>query len=450
MTVTWEGARSWVSIKAPWLIPVISATTATGSTNYLVDTGLWLNPADNYLTPKQAAGMHIFFPDSSTASERNRRVSGATPVDTDNGRLYFDGTAWGGNVASGTQYELAARPFRSIYNVYVQTLREFLIPDLSPLSVYTDSDMELSGVTNHTISGGGSRSKDTTAGNVFSGAQSLLFDAGTAGEYIEEPTVIVTPGHTYFGSCILRVAAGTFSFAIWDKTNDAEIDSGGRVSSSLRGFASLQRQFQVPATCKQIAFRVYCTGASDDAYIDCFHGPYKADDMVIDAPSHLYRPSLLRKVVEATYNQYEDGVYDARSRYLTQWYPRDYALRVNSAHANAYRFEMRRHMPMGEVWIENIRKGTNVYTPAFTAAGETSPSINLDEDLFGLSFLANLCKEILTFSTEDKQASSTLKQILAPKRDGGDGLNEMLVDYQKSLETPLQEPAYPISTMRGL
>lgn len=448
MTVTWESARSWVSIKAPWLIPVISSTTATGSTNYLVDTGLWLNPADNYLTPKQAAGMHIFFPDSSTASERNRRVSGATPVDTDNGRLYFDGTAWSGNVASASQYELAARPFRAIYNVFVQTLREFLLPDLSPLSVFTDSDMEVSGVTNYSISGAGSIAKNTTAGNVFSGGASMFFDAGTAGEYVEAPTVTVTPGQQYFGSTILRVAAGTFSFAVWDKTNNAEI--GSRVSSSLRGFVSLQRQFQVPTTCKQVAFRVYCTAATDDAYIDCFHGPYKSDDLVIDAPSHLYRPSLLRKVADASYSQYEDGVYDARTRFLTQWYPRDYALRVNSAHANAYRFEMRRHMPMAEVWIENIRKGTNVYTPAFTAAGETSPSINVDEDLFGLSFLSNLCKEILSFAPDDTQARGTLRQILTPRREGGDGLNELLQDYQRSLETPLQEPAYPISSMRAL
>lgn len=447
MSVTWESARAWISSRAPWLIPAIGMTSASGAANYLVDTALWTNPAGNYLTPKNAAGMSLLFPDAS-GDQRERRVSGTTPVDITNGRLYWDGPALSGSVGAGVQYELASRPWQVIYNVFTRTLREFLLPDFSSLPVYPDADMEATGITGHTLVGAGSLTKDTTPGNVYSGARSLKFTAGAASDYLEEPSIIVKPGASEFGSVILSVVSGRFSFAVWDKTNDREI--GTRVSSDLPGFMSLQRTFDVPSDCKQIAYRVYCSSASDEAYIDCFHGPYKQDDYVINAPSHLTKPSLLRKVVEASYTSYEDKVYDATSRVVTQWYPRDYYLRTNSAHANPYRFEMRRRMPQAEVWIETLRKGSSVYTPAFTAAGETSPAINIDEDLFGLQYLANLCKEILTFAPADVEATATLAQVMRSKGEGGDGLPALMAEYSKSLETPLQEPPYPVRSMRGI
>lgn len=453
MTVSFESARAYVSQKAPWLVPVISATTAEGSTNFLVDTGLWTNPDNNYLTAESAIGMYIYFPDSSTASERIRRVSGSTgPVDTSNGRLYWDGVAWSGNVAAAAQYELSSLHPRSMFNVFVNTLRGFLIPDLAPVPGFTDADMEATGTTSYSVSGGGSISKVATAGNVYSGKQSLFFDAGTAGEYVEGPSVAVIPNQQYFGSVILRRdASGPFAFAIWDKTNDAEIESSKRTDHSLERFMSMQRTFKIPATCKEIAYRVYCTGASDDAYINSFHGPHKADDRVLDAPSFLNRTSMLRKVLYADYSlQYEEGVFDARSRDLTQFYPRDYALRINHAASNPYRLEFERSLPMAELWLEAIRKGTDIYTPAFTAAGETSPSVNIDEDLFGLSYIADLCRFVLTFKKDDTQANSTLEQIYKSTTEGGENLSARLAEYTKDLETPLQEPPYPVRSMAAL
>lgn len=445
--MNYRTAREWVSQEAAWLIPVISQTSATGTTTSLIDTALWQNPGSNYLTPKQAAGWHILFPGSS-GDQRARRVSGTTPGNLSTGALSWDGPALSGNVAAGARYELSVRPPLVMYNTYVKTLREFLLPDLSPLPVYPDADMEDAGVSNHTLVGAGSLAKDTTPGNVYSGSQSLLFTAGAASDYLEEPTVIVKPGASYFGSAIVRVQSGTFSFAVWDKTNDREI--GSRVWTSMPGFMSLQRTIQVPPDCKQIAFRIYCSSASDVASIDCLHGPYKADDYVLNAPTFLTKPSLLRKVLEARYTAYEEHLFDASSRAFTQWYPRDYFLRTNTHHANPYRFELRRGLPMAEVWIETIRKGTSVYAPEFSPAGETSPNMNIDEDLFCLSYLANLCREILSFIPDDKQAAATLASILQPVSKGGRGLNDLLAEYARSLESPLLDPPYPVQSMRAL
>ncbi len=78
---------------------------------------------------------------------------------------------------------------------------------------------------------------------------------------IEGPNVRVVPGQTYFGSVILRAdVGGPMYFAIWDVTNNAEIENANRVSSSLERYMSLQRTFTVPTTCEEIEFRVYSHG----------------------------------------------------------------------------------------------------------------------------------------------------------------------------------------------
>ena len=172
---------------------------------------------------------------------------------------------------------------------------------------------------------------------------------------------------------------------------------------------------------------------------------------MITAPSHLNKTQNIRKVMTASYGlQYATGVYDARSRGFTQWYPRDYSLRINRAHANPNVFEFRHSLPQQEIWIENIRRASDVYTLAFTAAGETSPAMNIDTDLLTLQWCADLCKHILSADKGHAQAAATLEMLLKPESQGGEGLNEKMAALARDLEGPLQEPPYPVMSMRGV
>lgn len=427
----------------PEVLPIISTSTSSSETTYLADT-LLIDPSGVHLTADEYNDGWIELPDTATAADRERRIGGnsGASLDRTNGYVY-PVAAWSA-APDAVAYRIwcGIRP-RDAFNLWTAVLQNLLIPDYGSFNRFTDEDCETSGVTNYTVSGAGAITKVTTAINVHSGVQSMFFNAATAGEYVESPSIRVIPDETYFGSCIARADAGTVSFAVWDKTNDAEIDSGNRLSHSLESFMSMQRTFSTPSTCEEISYRVYCTGSSDDIYIDRFHGPYKATDTLLNAPASLTRDVDFRKLLFARYaTSYSSGIYDAGSRiYEPTGYirDRDFYLRSAVGQANPVRVEFNVELPMQELWLETLRVASDFTTPAFTAAGE-SLTTNVDTRLCALYWAKSILENVSGNYDWVGMRMGKVQAELAP----------LMVDFVEDAETPTQPTPLPLRRFGGL
>ena len=435
VATTFEQVRQVWAQRAPWLIPVHASTSGTSQTTYLRDSIL-KDPSSVGVSTDSVNNMWIFRPDAATAGDRKRKLGGnsGSALSVAEGDLY-PMVAWT-NAPTSEQWDLWAIDPQIGFNLLVQWMEQQWISDYSPLSMFADSDMQTSGVTNYSISGAGSRTKVTAAANVNVGAQALFFDAGTAGEIVTGPSVKVIPSQQYFASVLMRVdAGGPVYLDIYDVTNSAVIDSSGRVGHSLERYMSVQRTFTTPATCEEVALRVVVTGSSDDPYISAFNGPYKSDDMTINAPSTLTNDVRLRKLLYANYGlQHSTGVYDADSRTFEEIPGDSYHLRAAHHHANPYRIEFRQGFSIDqrELWIEHLRRASDAVTLVWTAAGETSPTMPFEKELVGLGSLKYICEHILSYSPTDTAVRETLRRIEDPRGE----YKSLLRDYNATLETP--------------
>ena len=444
--------RSEEALILPWLINRISTCSATGATTYLTDTKE-IN-SGVLMTDSQWNGLRVYLPAAGTATDRVRRVGG----NNGNGLVFATGylyptVAWGSAPQSGDRYEIWTMDPQTAFNIAKSSLHRFNIPVTLPLTVLPDGDMESSGTTNHHIyaSGGGAATgtitKVSTAGNVNLGRQSLFFNAGGVGEYYESDPVRVAEGQQYFQSCNIRVdAGGPFYFAIYDATNGAEIDSGSRLSTSHEGFRSLKRTFTPPSGCEEVTLRVYCTGSSDDAYINFFSGPWKASDRLFNTTSLITRASQIRKLLQAEY-QYESpaGVRDATSRAYIERdrFSIDYVTRINTAAANPSRIELRpgSSMPLEEVFYEAVVRADSYYTLAFTAAGEAAPDVNIDKRLWAIAWAVDLCDHIISGGSADNAVRESKAEVEAE-------LALLMADFeQNDAETPSLPPEMPLRTL---
>lgn len=443
--------RSEVARILPWLVPAVSTFSALGTTAYGVDTVLWRDPSTMALSAGSLNNLWIYRPAATDATDRERRALGnsGSPLDPTTGRIYADG-AWTNAPASTERYELWAVQPRVGFNLLVETMENFLQADTQSIPMFTDADMEQSGTTSYSISGAGAISKVTAAANVLNGAQSLFFNAGTAGEYIETPSVRVQASQQYFAAVDMRVDVGGPAYlAVWDKTNDAEIESSNRRGTSLEAFMNVQRTFTIPATCEEIALRVYCTTDSDDIYIDAFHGPFKASDVILPVPTGLVRESDLRKLMVARYGlEISEGVYDARTRRLDALRNAQFHTRINLHHATQSTIELRdTRLPLAPLFAETLRKGADVTTWAFTAAGESAPTTNLPKRMLALEWALRLCRHIegqptlFNYAIDMTKVSAARASLEAP---GGE-LAGLKRDYARDLETPTYPVAHPLS-----
>ena len=431
----YEVLRAEVRRLAPWLIPVIGTYSAIGTTSTGIDTFYHQDVNTNLQTPEDFAGYWLLRPDAALAGDRERQIDSialATGTITHRGALYTNAPA------SGEQYEIHLLRPRDAFDRLVSVMENFQLPTTQALPAFTDADQETSGVTNWTASSA-TITKITTAANVPAGnvqAQRVLL-TGASG-YSESVTFTVVPGQSYFVSVPCRVdVGGPAVLVVWDKTNNVEIDSAGRVSHSLERFMVIQRRFTTPATCKEAAVRLQGTANTDDTYWGAVHGPWKSTDDAMGAPSWLNRAVDLRKLMSAYYGlSYASGVYDAGSRiYRQEFYAgRDYALRSAPAQANPFRIEMtaraRGAWGSDERWVEALRPAADLYTLAFTAAGETAPVLNIDKRFLALEWLYAESETALAAGRRPEQAKATL-QAVAPM------LDQLRRAYQRDLQTPV-------------
>ena len=435
VATTWEEVRSAWAATAPWLIPLSAGTAGTSQTTYLRDSTL-KDPSSVGVSTDSVNNMWVFRPDAAAAGDRKRKLGGnsGSALSVAEGDLY-PMVAWT-NAPTGEQWDLWAIDPQIGFNLLVQSMEQFWIPDYSPVVIFPDADMQTSGTSNYSVSGAGSITKVTAAANNHVGAQSGFFNAGTAGEILTAATVRVVPGATYFASALFRLDSGGPAYLdIYDVTNSAVIDSAGRVGHSLERFMSVQRTFTAPATCEEAALRIVVTGATDDVYVSAFNGPYKGSDHGINAPSTLTSPVRLRKLMYANYaDNYSSGIYDADSRSYDEIPSNYYNLRAAHHHANPYRIEFRQGFSIDqrELWIEHLRRASDVVTLAWTAAGETSPTIPIEKRLIALDSLRRICKHVLSYATTDTAVRATLAEIEDPRGE----YKSLMLDYQRTLETP--------------
>lgn len=448
MSTTWPALRLVEQGIAPWVYKVISTMTGTPTTAYGVDSTKFTDSNGDYLNAKSMVGEWIFRP-ASTTTERERRIGGnsGAPIDyAANARFYHGGPVWTGAPVAGDAYEIhKLRPTES-FNLLNECLAELLVATVQEIPMGTDFDMETAGVTNWTASNltGGSSIKTTTAGKVYSGTQSLRVLLSGASGYYQSATITagIIPGKQAWVSGKIQVdTAGPFFITAYDVTNSAVIATSP--TTLLENYVHIEKQYQIPATCEQVAYRLTGTANLDDAYFGPIFHQVEGGRAPIDMPSWLTRSENLRKIMGAKYvSQYANGVYDAYSRVFTKPYQqgRDYTLRVNPHYAHPYTLEWRDQPPRfgEELWMEALRPAKDVITLANTAAGE-STSIPLDEHMLALMHLRKICISVLNSNPNDQQAIATKAYIDGPKGKVGP-LASLLKDYERDLVTVQQEP----------
>ena len=400
----------------PWTLPVISTCSGAGTATTLIDAALLIDKSTTggRWSADSFNGLWIYRPAAAGVGDRQRNVKDSG-LAISTGTLTQAGNDWAVSPASSERYLIATLQPRILYNLLVTVMRELKVPAMGPLRRFTDADMEDSGTASYSISGAGALTKATAAANVFSGGQSLFLNAATAGEYVESPSLVVQAGQLYFASCIARVdAGGPFAFAIWDKTNDAEIENANRVSHSLEAFMSIQRTFTPPSTCEEVALRGYVTGATDDVYIDCFQGPWYAGDRTMRLPTWLTNLGDFRSLRVARYaHQVSTGLYDAASAvYVDELQrPSDYQVRTGPVDASIGRLEWSTTPPLAELWMEGLRSANDIWAFPFTAAGETAPTPNLKRRHVALAWARAICNYLITNDPADTQAKASLAEI---------------------------------------
>lgn len=449
---TYESARAWQNRIAAWTLPVIGTQSATGDATYMIDTVVWTDAASVGLSAETLNTMWIFQPDDATAGDRKRRIGGnsGSSLVTTTGRIYPT-VSWAVAPQSGEQYEIHARDPQEGFNHLVDTLDQFQIATLMRVPQFTDSDMQTSGTSNYTLSGAGSMSKLTTGVTNDSSAQSMFFNAGTAGENMKTPLIRVTPGASYEAWTTFRVdAGGPVYFAIWDETNDTEIDNSNRVGHSLKRFCAVRREFTAPATCKEVSLRIYVTAATDDVHITGFGAPRKTSDTRFLAPATLENARYMRKLMIGNYaEQISSNVYDAASLTYQEIPQQYFHLRSNPMAANPFTIELRDgyRLPSGDLWLERTQKASEAITMAWTLAGETAPVIPAGIAPVVLwAWLKRMCEAIKVDYPTNTNVLTTLARINAP----GSEYHQLMRDYAVTIETPQYPQPYPIRVLSSL
>lgn len=188
-----------------------------------------------------------------------------TDADFDNDELNI-APSFTATPQSGQEYEVHYDMHPDSINDLIDEIMENLeYQILVPITLITDGAMELSGTANWGSGVNSSYAKDTTT--VRHGKQSLKVTANAAAGYRESVTVNVTPSTTAIVSSDLYISNNDEGAKVylWDKTNDAEIESG---TANVVGWSNITFTAAIPATCEEVAIRLEATNLGDIIYFD--------------------------------------------------------------------------------------------------------------------------------------------------------------------------------------
>jgi len=156
------------------------------------------------------------------------------------------------------------------FAAYNRVISAHYWPRYAAMSLLTDGDMETSGVTGWTAIAGATRTKTTTAGQVYTGTTALSVAMSASGDGVQSASVPVVPGYeTVYVSVLglLSNAAKSFTVELYDVTNSATIGTAVTVNGS--DWTEVRFSQTPPATCENVAVRVKSSATSTfSVYVD--------------------------------------------------------------------------------------------------------------------------------------------------------------------------------------
>ena len=160
--------------------------------------------------------------------------------------------AWSAVVAADDTYELWQVNPQLVLDLLDQVLTEDIyLPCWSILSEVPDFDMEQTHTTDWTASN--ATVAKSTSEPFMSGKRYLIITSTAGNGYARTPLFSVEPGHPYRAGALVRYVSSNAKLIVYDETNSAEITS---VTVDRKHNVRILVDFQTPATCTQISFRL--------------------------------------------------------------------------------------------------------------------------------------------------------------------------------------------------
>ncbi len=313
-----------------------AATADSVGTTYVADASMFDAGATSRLGLDQESDKFIYRP-ATTGDDIFKRTG---QVDGTTGRLSHAGSDYSDTTTLPYEF-VGMLPDR--INAAIQQGQKLQVSRTTlALTTITDFDMETA-LTANWSSSSATLTKVSTAGNVFTGTQSLHVLLSGAGGYAQSATTSVQPSWPYRVGIRARCAVGTVTLQVYDITNSVLLAEN--VSYAGPEFAVLWLPFTTPATCKQIAIRIVGTGASDDIYVDTGFGPYWRQMRRMALPSYmdesyrlrLLRPFRHRMAIAPSVSSSTGQVWQAASReYVGDWEKPEYDVEVYDRDVQPY------------------------------------------------------------------------------------------------------------------
>ena len=162
-----------------------------------------------------------------------------------------------------------------------------------PLTIVTDGDMTTSGVTNWTNTSN-TRVKDTTAGGVWRGLQSLSTTASAALGQVQSAAIKVSPSQRtgYYCRALVRADIGTARLTAYDVTNAAVLKTADWADE---GWGFIDFNADAISTTRDLAMRLINVANNDVAFWNYVQVlPIGATEIAL--PSWVIRAGQVRRV----------------------------------------------------------------------------------------------------------------------------------------------------------
>ena len=227
-------------------------TVTSGSTTTIVDTTKLKSTQFN--AQKWVGGWaRIVYDAGDAAAAPEGEIRPITTYAPSTGTITVN-PAFSAGPAVGDRYELWLYPHpQDVLDLVDDVLTEdIFLPSWSVLTEVPDGDMEQNNTTDWGSSNATLAKKSDEP--AMAGARWLEVTTSAANGYAESATFGVEPGRSYYvGTLVLPTGAYTAELQAWDATNSAEIDS---MEFDDRYLSGIGFDFTVPATCKQVSFRL--------------------------------------------------------------------------------------------------------------------------------------------------------------------------------------------------
>lgn len=309
-----------------WIGYAADADAIDAAGQYVKDVSEFDGGAASRLGIDQESDKFIYRP-ATTGDDIMKRTG---TLDGANGYLYQVGSAYSDKTT--TAYEFTGLLPERINQAIQQGQKMQVSRTTRALITIPDFDMESAGTSNWSTSNI-TFTKDTSAGNVFSGTQSGKLVATGANGWIRTTTLRVQPNKSYRVGIRARADVGTVSLGIFDVSGSALLSDS--VSTTSEGFVVLWVPFTTGPNTEEVKVSIGLSGASDIAYVDTGFGIYWPELSSIDLPSDMnesYRLRLLRPTehrMSVTPSAGNGQAWDAYSRrYTGDWEKPDYDVQI--------------------------------------------------------------------------------------------------------------------------